>query len=412
MEKIESVYVKNLVEKYGTPLYVYDFNKIEKNLNRLKNAFNFASGKVKIYYSLKAYSHPVIVNFLKDREIGFDCVSPGEIRMVLEEGVSSDKIFFTSSYESENDLKYAIDNNVIINLDDISSFKKLIKLGKVDFVSFRVNPGEGKGKYEQIITGGTKSKFGIPQEKIIDAYRLAYDYGIRRFGIHMMVGSGNLDKEYFPFIINQLFVIISEIIKKVNVNIKNINIGGGFGIPYYDDQEELDIEWVGQEILKIFENKVKEYGLNDPYLSIEPGRFIVGNAGYLVTRVAGIKRSYKNFIGVDAGFNIFPRPALYGAEHNVYLYKKFDKHKNIYNICGQICENTDILAKDRLLPDNIKIGDIIIFGEAGAYCSVLSSSYNLRFRPAEVAIYNGKDYLITERETYEHYTSRLLKVKF
>ncbi|RKY48114.1 MAG: diaminopimelate decarboxylase [Candidatus Neomarinimicrobiota bacterium] len=410
MKEIGGVDIKYLAEKYGTPLYVYDFNRIEENVRKIKGAFRYDEGRVKIYYALKAFSHPVLIKFLKDRGLGFDCVSPGEIRLALECNADRKDIIFTGNYESYEDLEFAYKSKVLINLDDINSYLRLRKIGKVDFISFRINPGKGKGKYEQITTGGEKSKFGIPYEEAVEAYRIAYEDGIRRFGAHIMVGSGILDKDFFPSIVERFLAILKKIKEQIEIEFEHIDIGGGFGIPYFDDKSELDIGYTGSKVLKVFNEKVGEYRLGKPLLAIEPGRYIVGNAGYLITKVCGIKKSYRNFIGVDAGFNIFARPALYGAEHSVCVYNGFDKGKIIANICGQICENTDILARDRELPD-LKEGDIIIFTNAGAYCSVLSSSYNMRYRPAEIAIYNSKDHLITRRETFEDYVSRFCNVE-
>jgi len=169
----------------------------------------------------------------------------------------------------------------------------------------------------------------------------------------------------------------------------------------------LDINSVGKKVIEVFQRKVNELGLGNPTLALEPGRFLVGDAGYLISRVLGIKESYETFVGVDAGFNTLIRPALYNAKHPIVIPEKENiEEKIMVNICGQICENTDIFATDRMLPP-LEEGDLLVFKQVGAYGNVMSMPYNLRLRPAEVAIINGKDIEITRRETMNDYFSRI-----
>ncbi|MFP4549151.1 MAG: diaminopimelate decarboxylase [Fidelibacterota bacterium] len=409
--KINTLEVKKLAEKYGTPLYVYDFNKIENNVIRLKNAFQHKSIKTEIFYAMKANCHPAILDIIARNGLGMDCVSPGELQLALDTGLSKDKILYTANYESEEELKFALESGVIINLDDINSFHRLTRTGVPEFISFRINPGKGRGKYEQITTGGVKAKFGVPFEKAVEAYRIAKAAGVKRFGAHMMTGSGTLDDDHFPVMLDLLLTHLGKVSKELGIKFEFIDMGGGIGIPYHDDETPMDLQKVAEDCFTVLEKRTKEFGLGQPTLSMEPGRVFVGDAGYLITKVNGIKESYKKFAGVDAGFNTLIRSALYDARHRIIVNGKEDKSETEkIDVCGQICENTDIFGSDYHLP-KIEEGDLLVLRDAGAYGFVMAMPYNLRFRPAEVAIYNGNDHLITERETMEDYYRKIKPIK-
>src|SRR6056297_1020069 len=224
--KINTMDVKTLAEKYGTPLYVYDFNTIENNVLRLKNAFRHESIKTEIFYAMKANCHPAILDIIARNGLGMDCVSPGELQLALDAGLSRDKILYTANYESETELEFALKSGVIINLDDINSFHRLARTGVPEFISFRINPGKGRGKYEQITTGGVKAKFGVPFEKAVDAYRLAKAAGVKRFGAHMMTGSGTLDDDHFPVMLDLLLTHLGKVSKELGIQFEFIDMGG------------------------------------------------------------------------------------------------------------------------------------------------------------------------------------------
>ncbi len=404
---IAGISVQELAEKYGTPLYVYDFPRIRENAQQLKTAFRSDDVNVDFYYAMKANCHPAILDVFVEEGYGMDCVSPGELKLALQAGGKPENILYTGNYESPDDLKAAFDSGAKINLDDISTLYRLLKIGTPELITYRINPGKGNGKYEEITTGGDKAKFGVPYEKSVTAYKNAIDAGIKRFGAHMMTGSGVLDADYFPNMLELFLNELGEIISELGIDFEFIDMGGGLGIPYFGDDEMLDIKKVGKNTLSVFQKKVKQLKLGNPTLALEPGRYLVGDAGIMISRVTGIKEGYRTFIGIDAGFNTLIRSALYGAQHPIVINGKENEAPSIKaDICGQICENTDIFAKDRMLPLTEE-GDLMIFTQAGAYGNVMSMPYNLRFRPAEVAIVNGKDKLITRREVFDDYMSRI-----
>jgi diaminopimelate decarboxylase len=405
--QIAGIDVQELAEQYGTPLYVYDLDRMKASAKRLMNAFSNDDVTVHIFYAMKANCHPRIVRLFQECGLGADCVSPGELEIALGAGISPEHVLYTGNYESLADLQAAYDARVIINLDDINSLDRLLRIGTPERISFRINPGKGRGKYEKITTGGEKAKFGVPHEKAVMAYQKALDAGIQRFGAHMMTGSGVLEAAHFPGMLELFLDELGLIVKTLGITFEFIDMGGGLGIPYFGDESTLNVEKVGTESVNIFRKKIREHRLGNPVLALEPGRYLVGEAGFLIARVLGIKESYQKFVGIDAGFNTLIRPALYNADHPIIVHGKEESTDlEVVNICGQICENTDILARARLLP-KLSEGDLLVITQAGAYGSVMTMPYNFRWRPAEVAILGKEHSLITRREDMHDYLGRI-----
>lgn len=399
MEKIGNIDIKHLAEKFGTPLYVYDYEIIKNNFSKLKSAFDKNYTNNTIHYSVKANSNISILKIFKELGSGADCSSPFELYLANLAGFNNNQILYTGNYESYEDLEEALKYKVKINLDDINSFKRLLKIALPEIISFRINPGIGRGGFEGIVTAGSDAKFGVPYEQAFEAYKLAKDAGVKRFGIHMMTGSNNLEPYYFAEVVDKLMTIAGNVFTKLGIVPEYIDIGGGFGIPYDDDEEELNIEETARLVAEILNEKCIKYNFGEPELKMEPGRFLIGNAGFLISKITGIKNSYKRFIGIDAGMNVLIRPALYGARHRIKIYKK-DERKNFYYVCGQICENSDIMASHVYLPE-VSEEDIAIIMDVGAYGFSMSSNYNNRLRPAEILIKNENVHLIRARESYE-----------
>lgn len=399
MKKIANVDIKELAKEYGTPLYVYDKEKFQNNYKRLNEAFIKHYKNTKIHFSVKANSNINVLKVFNEMGCGADCSSPYEFIYAKKAGFTNDRILYTGNYESPEDFETVAREELMLNLDDITSFKRLQKIHTPELVSFRINPGYGRGGFEGITTAGTEAKFGVPYEKAFEAYKLAKDAGVKRFGIHMMTGSNNLEPYFFAEIVDKLMMIAGDIFNELDIIPEYIDIGGGFGIPYNDGEEELNIEATGEKVARVFIENCDKYGFGRPKLILEPGRYLVGNAGYLVTSVTAIKDSYKKFVGLDAGMNFLLRPALYGAFHRVRVYGKDDYTEKV-NLCGQICENSDIFAKNIMMPI-VEEGDLVTFLDAGAYGYVMASNYNNRMRPPEILVENDKHKLIRRRETVE-----------
>ncbi len=400
MNKIANVDIKELANEFGSPVYVYDAEQFRINYNKLKGALDKYYPKNHIHFSVKANSNIQILKLFKDLGAGADCSSPNELKLARIVGFDKNDTLYTGNYESYEDLNYVAEYDVKLNLDDLDSFKRLIKIKVPERISFRINPGIGKGGFEGITTAGSDAKFGIPYEKAAEAYKFALDAGVKRFGIHMMTGSNNLEPYYFAEVVDKLMSIAGHIFPELGIIPEYFDIGGGQGVPYYDDEKELNVDLMAELVAEVFKEKCEKFGFGEPELVLEPGRYLAANAGYLITKVTGIKEGYKKFIGLDAGMGTLARPSMYGAYHRSYVYGKEGFEKEKVNLCGQICENSDIFAKNQMLP-KIEIDDLLIFREAGAYGYTMSSVYNNRTRPPEVIIDAGKTKLIRKREKFE-----------
>ena len=393
--------IESLAKKYSTPLYIYDKKRLIQNIVSIDNSLKNNFRKYQIFYTIKANSNPSIIKSLKlsTSNLGADCSSPGELYAAQLGGISGNDCIYTGNYESNDDLELALKSRAHINLDDINSFHRLSKIGIPDEISFRLNPGFGNGAYEGITTGGHDSKFGIPKENIASAYSLAKENGVKSFGLQCMTGSGVLNPHYFPKLMNEILKIVNSVSNELDIKFRYISIGGGFGIPYSDDESSLNFDKIFKEVSKVFYSNFSDDNL--PEFWIEPGRSVVGNAGILLSRVTGIKNSYKNYIGLDAGMETLMRPALYNAKHRIYkLGCPNPKETNIYDFTGRICENTDRIAKDIKFP-NVKEGDLVLIMDAGAYGFSMSHQFCVRPKTAEVLLDENTPILIRTRETIE-----------
>jgi len=395
-----------LAERFGTPLYVTDEGRIRDNIRRLFKAFkpNYANFKLK--YAIKANNNLSVLRIIRSGGAGADASCSEEIQLAKMAGFSAHDISYTGNYNSNDELRFAYDSGVIINLDDADTLAKLLKFGVPETISFRINPGVGKGKYSGLVFGGGKTKFGITVEDAVRGYSAAKKAGVKNFGIHMMTGSCVMDVDYFREITEKLIQIAGLIKNKVGIEFDFFNVGGGFGISYQPGEEDLDIRAVGREVCQAFRRGIEDYNLGEPELMIEPGRYVVGDSTILLARVHHIKRGARTYVGTDVGMNTLLRPALYKAYHQVFVANRLNSKANQkVNICGQICENTDIIAEDREMPE-IREGDVLAILNAGAYGFAMSSQYNSRPRAAEVLVEDGNAEVIRERETVSDFITR------
>ena len=406
----DSVSAQELAQKYGTPLYVYESGRVRENFQRLNNAFKKEWPRFQIYYAVKSNSNPHVVKLLMDEGAFCDCASLNEILLAQKLGAKGKQILFSGNYLNDEDLKGGIASGAYVNLDDATLLERLLKFGRPEVLSFRINPDIGKSNvHESDVMAGREAKFGIPWEKAKEAYAKAKEAGIQKFGVPMMTGSCITDPEYFEAITKKLLDCVGPIARDLNIQFEFIDIGGGFGIPYLPDEKPLDIEKTAKKVCAIFKKKTKEFGLGDVQLVVEPGRYLVGDAGFIIGRVHAIKESYKKFVGTDVGMSALARPVLYGAWHGIYV-DKMTAHGELVEPCekvtitGQACENADAWAKDRELP-KCEVGDLIVVANAGAYGYVMSYPYNGRLRAAEVLVDGKTHKLIRRRETFEDWIS-------
>ena len=399
---LEDVPVTLIAQTYGTPTYVYEENRIRDNFRRALNAFKKYYPNFRFFYAIKANNNLAVANILRQEGAGIDAASINEILLAQKLGLGGDNVMFSGNFLSDDDIQQGLKSGVIFNLDDISILPRVLKYGKPEFLSFRLNPGYGACEVGDFVcNGGPNAKFGVHPDQIIDAYRMAKEAGIKRFGAHMMPGSCIRDPEYFKFITGLLMDNIGKVGKELGIDFEFIDLGGGLGIPYKHEDGPLDIDKVAQLVAEIFTEKLNEYGLKPPRLMMEPARYFVGDAGYVVGTVHSIKNSYKRIIGTDVSMNTLARPAMYGAYHHIYVNGREDEARKPVGLCGQVCENTDFWVKERMLPEGITLGDIIVVENARAYGYAMSYQYNGRLKPAEVLVNGDRHWLIRQRETIE-----------
>ena len=399
---IEGVSTLELAERFDTPLYVISETRIRENFRRLLDALHQHYGKVRIYYSAKANTNLSVLRILYSEGAYIDTISPGEVFLALKAGFPPERILFTGTSVRDDELKFLVDREVIINIDSLSQLRRLLKITTPDFLSVRVNPEFGAGHHEHVITAGRDSKFGIWDRDVLKAYEMAREAGVKRFGMQMHIGSGILEVEPVLLAANRLLEIADSVHKSVDIDFEFIDFGGGLGVPYKPEEEELDLELYGEKVLGLFRKRIDECGLGSPYFCVEPGRYIVCDACILLTKVNTVKVTpYKRFIGVDAGFNTLIRPAMYGSYHPIILANRLDApEEEVCDVAGPICESGDLLARNRMLP-KIQEDDLLAILNAGAYGYSMSSQYNSRPRCAEVLVKNGSYCVVREKESFE-----------
>ena len=399
---LEDVPVTLLAQTYGTPTYVYEENRIRDNFRRALSAFKKYYPNFRFFYAIKANNNLAVANILRQEGAGIDAASVNEILLAKKLGLGGDDVMFSGNFLSDEDIRQGLESGVIFNLDDISLLPRVLKFGKPERISFRVNPGYGKSDVGDFVTNaGPDAKFGVHPEQVMNAYKMARDAGIKRFGAHMMPGSCIRDPEYFKFITEILMDLIGRAAHELDIRFDFIDLGGGLGIPYRHGDSYLDIDKAASLVADVFTRKIKEYKMEPPRLMMEPARYFVGDAGYVLGTVHAIKDSYRRIIGTDVSMNTLARPAMYGAYHHIYVNGREDEPRRTVGLCGQVCENTDFWVRERELPQGIDLGDIIVVENAGAYGYAMSYQYNGRLRPAEVLV-NGKEHwLIRQRENID-----------
>lgn len=398
----ESV-IRNIAETYPTPFHLYDEKAIRENARELVKAFSWNKG-FKEYFAVKATPNPVIVKMLKDEGFGADCSSFAELILADRVGIRGEDIMFTSNDTPAEEFVKARELGAIINLDDIRHFDYLARhAGLPDLICFRYNPGPLK-EGNVIIGHPEEAKYGLTREQLFEAYRIAKQSGIKRFGLHTMVASNELNPSYFFETAELLFSLVVEIWKEVGITFEFVNLGGGIGIPYRPGEAPLSWKVLSVGIQEKYEQIIKASGHPDLKIFLESGRAITGPYGYLVARVLHIKDTYKKYVGLDASMHNLMRPAMYGAYHHItVLGKQHLPHNVKYDVTGSLCENNDKFAIDRMLPE-IEPGDIVVIHDTGAHGHAMGFNYNAKLRSAELLLRpDGSVVQIRRAETIDDY---------
>jgi diaminopimelate decarboxylase len=389
---------EDLARRYGTPLYVYNEAILRERMREMKSILKDDSFTVN--YSIKTNSNLSILKIALDEGLSADAMSPGEIHVLLEAGFPSEKIFYVANNVSEDEMRYAIDRNVMISLDSVSQIERFGKINPGGRCAIRLNPGIGAGHHAKVVTAGKKTKFAVADIDIDTAIETANRFALRIVGVNQHIGSHFMDSKKFLEALSN-FLSLAEQFEKLEF----VDFGGGFGIPYkkLSGEERFDIEEFSGKLTVMVREWKKKYGRNVVFKS-EPGRYIAAESGIILGRVQTIKHNYSDkYIGTDVGMNVLIRPSMYNSWHDIEVYRNntpiLDGDVEEVTVVGNICETGDILAARRLLPQ-IEEGDLICVLDTGAYGYSMASSYNNRLRPAEVMIgMDGKERLIRRRET-------------
>jgi len=391
---------ESLATKYGTPLYVYEEETIRRQFRELVDHFNYPHFKV--HYAMKANFNPAIMKILLDEGCGVDTVSDFEVRFCLELGFPAESIIFTGDNTTDEEMAYCLEKNVLVNVGSLSQLRRLGQIKSGSRVSVRINPDIGAGHHSHCITGGPHTKFGIYHDQLDQIKAIVQEFDLKLVGIHSHIGTGIFDSEKFK----EAMDITLGVAKEVD-GLEFVDFGGGIGIPYRENQNPVDLKEFGHHVSEHFEAFCKTYG-KDLELKIEPGRFLVCEAGTLLARVNTLKETPAHqFVGCDTGFNHLIRPMAYGSYHKVRNASNMDGATQPIVLCGNICESGDMFTQnddgieDREVAE-FKEGHIAAIMDAGAYGMSMSMQYNMRSRPAEVLVApDGEERLIRKRERYE-----------
>jgi diaminopimelate decarboxylase len=401
---IEGIDVTALVEKYGSPLYVYSSARMKSQYKKLTGAFGNID--LRVNYACKALTNLSVLRFFNMLGTGLDAVSIQEVQLGLKAGFNPQDIIFTPNCVSLEEIEQAVDLGVRINIDNLSILEQFgNKHGDKIPVCVRINPHIMGGGNAKISTGHIDSKFGISIYQLPHLLRVVEINKMHVEGVHMHTGSDILDVE--------VFLKGTEILFDAALNfpeLKYIDFGSGFKVPYKPGDYHTDIEALGKKLGKNYAAFCKKYGRNLT-LMFEPGKFLVSEAGFFFARVNVVKQTTATvFAGVDTGLNHLIRPMFYDAYHHIINVSKPRAKTRIYTVVGYICE-TDTFGWNRKI-NEISEGDILAFFNAGAYCYTMASNYNSRFRPAEILIHEGKDYLIRNRETMDDLLRNQVEISF
>ena len=390
---IQGVALSSLAEQFGTPLYIYDGAKIVSQVKTLQEAF--ASVPLKIKYATKALSNINVLKLIRKAGAGIDAVSIEEAKLGLLAGFNANEIMYTPSGVDFSEIQEAVDMGIMINLDSLPLMERFGQaFGGTLEACIRINPHIMAGGNLKISVGHKESKFGISIEQLPEILELVEKFRLNSVGLHIHTGSDILDAEVFLRGGNVLFEAAMEF-----PNLKFLDFGGGFKVAYKPQDVATDVMEVGRAVGSAFQEFCKKYG-RQLELWLEPGKFLVSEAGYLLVKSTVVKPTPSvTFVGIDSGLNHLIRPMMYDAYHSVYNLSNPEGKKEKYNVVGYICE-TDTIASHREL-NEVKEGDLLVIKNAGAYGYSMSSNYNSRLRPAEVLIWEGKSLLIRRREEFE-----------
>ncbi len=408
-------WVKDNESLVPTPYHVYDEKGIRATAREMKRAFSWVpdtkgeAGGYRNFYAVKALPNPHIMKILAEEGMGFDCSSYTELELCSRIGIQGENIIFTSNNTAGYEYRKAKDMGVIINLDDISHIDFLEEEadGLPELICFRYNPGplrEGNA----IIGKPEEAKYGFTRDQLFQGYKICQEKGVKRFGLHTMVASNELDPTYFIETARMLFDLVIEVKQKLGITIEFVNMGGGIGIPYRTDQSPVDLDFVSKGVQQLYSSMILKNGCDPLRIVMENGRVVTGPHGWLISKVQHKKNIYKQYVGLDATMANLMRPGMYNAYHHItVLGKEHNRESHVYDVTGSLCENNDKFAIDRQLPE-IEVGDYLAIHDTGAHGHAMGFNYNGKLRSAEVLLTaDGKAKVIRRAETLDDHFATL-----
>lgn len=399
--------IESIVERFGTPFHIYDERGIRENARRLKAAFSWVED-FREYFAVKATPNPHILRILREEGFGADCSSLAELVLCERCGLPGQDIMFTSNNTPPEEYRKAMELGAIINLDDISHLSFLEKhAGLPEMLCFRYNPGEARSG-NAIIGQPKEAKFGLTRGQLTEAYRSARNHGVKRFGLHSMIASNELEAAYFIETARMLFEVAAGLSKELGIKLEFLNLGGGIGIPYRPSDRAVDYAEVSDGVQVEYNRMPVPDSLRPAGIYFELGRAITGPYGYLVSTAIHKKETYKDYVGLDACMTHLMRPGMYGAYHHITVLGKEDRpHEHLYDVTGSLCENNDKFAIDRPLPA-IDVGDIFVIHDTGAHGHSMGFNYNGKLRCAELLLRSdGSVKMIRRAESLDDYFATL-----
>lgn len=399
--------IEKIAAQYPTPFHIYDEAGIRKNAEKLYQAFSWNPG-YREFFAVKATPNPFILKLLASVGCGTDCSSYTELMLSEACGITGDHIMFSSNDTPAEDFVLARKLNATINLDDISHIDFLEQAaGLPEVISCRYNPGTFSIS-NSIMNAPADAKYGFTPEQLFEGIRILRDRGVKRFGLHAFLSSNTSTEEYYPTLARELFTVARDLSDKLGVKIEFVNLSGGIGVPYLPDQPAVDIMRVGDGVRRVYEEIFVPAGMTDVRIYTELGRYMLAPYGALVSRVIHEKRTYKDYIGLDACACNLMRPAMYGAYHHItVLGKENAPCTHTYDVTGSLCENNDKFAIDRKMPE-IAIGDYVFIHDTGAHGHSMGYNYNGKLRSAELLLHeDGSVSMIRRAETPKDYFATL-----
>ena len=393
-----------VADHFGTPFHIYDEKGIRANAQTFRSLFKTPEG-FREYFAVKALPNRRILEILTSEGLGFDCSSIPELVLARMVGAGEEDIMFTSNNTSAEEFEAArADGGSIINLDDIRLIDKLDPFP--ERICFRYNPGPRRTG-NAIIGNPVEAKYGVSHEQILPAYRQAFERGARRFGLHTMVASNELDFQHIAQTTRMLLDIAVMIGRELGIRFEFINIGGGIGIPYRPDQPPFDLEALSRDITRNLARFRRRNGYA-PRLFMECGRCMTGPHGVLVTRVINRKDIYRRYVGVDACMSALMRPGMYGAYHHISVPGRYNGTPlQTVDVVGSLCENNDKFAVQRPLPV-VDEGELLVIHDTGAHGHAMGFNYNGRLQPKELLLRtDGQVELIRREQRIEDYFATL-----